>query len=91
MPSWELFAAQSQKYRDSVLPPSVPLRLAVEAGVSQGWERYVGDHGDIISVEKFGASAPGPVVMSHYGFSVENVCKRARALLKLKKTNRSSR
>ncbi len=82
MPSWELFAAQPQKYRDSVLPPSVPLRLAVEAGVSQGWERYIGDRGDIISVEKFGASAPGPVVMSHYGFSVENVCKRALALLK---------
>jgi transketolase len=81
MPSWELFAAQSQKYRDSVLPPSIPVRLAVEAGVSQGWDRYIGDAGDMISVEDFGASAPGPVVMQKYGFSVENVCKRALTLL----------
>ncbi len=77
MPSWELFDAQSQEYRDSVLPPSVHARLAVEAGVSQGWHRYVGDYGDVISVERFGASAPGPVVMREYGFTVENVCKRA--------------
>lgn len=82
MPSWELFAVQSQKYRDSVLPPQVTARLAVEAGVSQGWERYVGDKGETISVEDFGASAPGPLVMQKYGFSVENVCKRALALLK---------
>jgi transketolase len=81
MPSWELFEAQSQKYRDSVLPPSVTARLAVEAGVSQGWERYIGNSGDMISVEDFGASAPGPIVMQKYGFTVENVCKRALALL----------
>ena len=86
MPSWELFAAQSQKYRDSVLPPSITARFAVEAGVSQGWERYVGDKGDMISVEDFGASAPGPIVMQKYGFTVENVCKRALALLKKIKT-----
>ncbi|MDR3491390.1 MAG: transketolase [Gammaproteobacteria bacterium] len=82
MPSWELFEAQSQKYRDSVLPPSVKARLSIEAGVSQGWERYVGDNGDMISVEDFGASAPGPIVMQKYGFTVENVCKRALALIK---------
>lgn len=82
MPSWELFAKQSKKYQESVLPPTVSLRLAVEAGVSQGWERYIGDKGDMISVEKFGASAPGQVVLKKYGFSVENVCKRARALLR---------
>ena len=82
MPSWELFAAQSQKYRDTVLPPTVSLRLAVEAGVAQGWERYVGEHGEVISVEKFGASAPAATVMQHYGFTVENICKRALALLK---------
>lgn len=82
MPSWELFAAQSQKYRDSVLPPSITAKLVVEAGVSQGWERYVGERGDIISVEDFGASAPGEIVMKKYGFTVENVCKRALALLK---------
>ncbi|MBY0544767.1 MAG: hypothetical protein K2Q14_04375 [Gammaproteobacteria bacterium] len=81
MPSWELFETQSQTYRDSVLPPSVSLRLAVEAGVSQGWERYIGDRGDMISVERFGASAPGEISMQHYGFTVENVCKRALALL----------
>jgi transketolase len=84
MPSWELLGAQSQAYRDSVLPPSVPARLAVEAGVSQGWHRYVGDRGDVIGVDCFGASAPGPVVMREYGFSVENVCKRALALLERK-------
>ena len=82
MPSWELFAAQSQKYRGSVLPPSITTRLAVEAGVSQGWERYVGDDGDIISIEDFGASAPGDIVMQKYGFTVENVCKRVLELLK---------
>ena len=81
MPSWELFEAQSSEYRDSVLPPSVHARLAVEAGVTQGWHRYVGDRGDVIGVDRFGASAPGPVVMREYGFSVENVCQRALALL----------
>jgi len=85
MPSWELFAAQSQKYRDSVLPPAIKRRLAVETGVAQGWERYVGEQGDIISIEGFGASAPGEVNMKKYGFTVENVCKRALALLGVKK------
>jgi transketolase len=84
MPSWELFEAQSRDYRDSVLPPSVRVRLEVEAGVTQGWHRYVGDHGDVIGVDRFGASAPGPVVMREYGFTVEHVCKRALALLKKK-------
>jgi transketolase len=81
MPSWELFEAQSQEYRDSVLLPWVRTRLAVEAGVSQGWRRYVGDQGDVIGVDRFGASAPGPVVMNEYGFSVANVCRRALSLL----------
>lgn len=83
MPSWELFDAQPQEYRDNVFPPSKPAppRLAVEAGVSQGWHRYVGDGGDIISVDRFGASAAGEVVLREYGFTVENVCQRALALL----------
>ena len=81
MPSWELFEAQSQEYRDSVLPPSVHARLAVEAGVTQGWRRYIGDRGDVIGVDRFGASAPGPIVMREFGFSVDTVCKRALALL----------
>ncbi len=82
MPSWELFEAQTQAYRDSVLLPSVHARLAVEAGASQGWCRYAGDQGDVISVDRFGASAPGDVVMQEYGFNVENVRQRVLALLK---------
>jgi transketolase len=82
MPSWELFDAQLESYRDQVLLPSIPARLAVEAGASQGWHRYVGDRGDVLSVDRFGASAPGDVVMREYGFTVENVCKRTLALLR---------
>jgi transketolase len=82
MPSWELFDAQPQDYRDSVLLPSVRARLAVEAGVPQGWHRYVGDRGDVIGVDdRFGASAPGGTVMREYGFSVENLVQRTLALL----------
>jgi transketolase len=81
MASWELFETQSQAYRDSVLPPSVHARLAVEAGVTQGWHRYVGDRGGVMGMDRFGASAPGPIVMREFGFSVENVCKLALALL----------
>ena len=80
MPSWELFKKQSQKYRDTVLPPNIRIRLGVEAGVSQGWYRYIGDQGDMISVEKFGASAPGTTVMEKYGFTVDNVYQHAIAL-----------
>jgi transketolase len=82
MPSWELFDAQPREYRDLVLLPSVRARLAVEAGLPQGWHRYIGDGGDILGVERFGASAPGPVVMEKLGFTVENVVERAVALLK---------
>ncbi|MFZ0496870.1 MAG: transketolase [Methylocella sp.] len=82
MPSWELFDAQPQNYRDQVLLPSIHARLAVEAGASQGWHRYVGDRGDVLGVDRFGASAPGDVMMREYGFTVENVCKRTLALLR---------
>ena len=81
MPSWELFDAQSQAYRDAVLLPSVGARLAVEAGSPQGWHRYVGDRGDVLGVDRFGASAPGEVLLREYGFTVENVCRRALAVL----------
>jgi transketolase len=81
MPSWELFDQQSQTYRDEVLPPSVRKRLAIEAGVPQGWHHYVGPEGDIIGLTRFGASAPGSVVMEKLGFSVTNVVARAQALL----------
>ena len=80
-PSWELFESQSQDYRDSVLPPSVEKRLAVEAGVSQGWWKWIGDAGDIHAVEKFGKSAPSKVVFEAYGFTVDNILKKARRLL----------
>jgi transketolase len=82
MPSWELFDAQPQSYRDQVLLPSIHARLAVEAGASQGWHRYVGDRGDVLAVDRFGASAPGDIVLREYGFTVENVCKRTLALLR---------
>ena len=81
MPSWELFEAQPQAYRDKVLPPAVKGRLAVEAGVSQGWHRYVGSCGDVLAVDRFGASAPGEVMMREYGFTVDNVCRRAVSIL----------
>jgi transketolase len=81
MPSWELFEQQSQAYRDEVLPPSVRKRLAIEAGVPQGWRDYVGPEGDVIGLTRFGASAPGSVVMEKLGFAVANVVARAMALL----------
>ena len=80
-PSWELFENQSQEYRDSVLPPNIKTRLVVEAGVSQGWKKWVGDIGEIIAVDKFGKSAPSEVVFEAYGFTVENVLEKARELL----------
>jgi len=85
-PSWELFEAQTKRYRETVLPPRINLRLAVEAGVAQGWERWVGERGAVISLERYGASAPGEVAMRKLGFSVENVFKHARALLRTKKS-----
>ena len=81
MPSWELFEALPRAERDAVLPPSVGARLAVELGVSQGWERYIGARGDMISVQRFGASAPAEVLLREYGFTVDNVCARAKALV----------
>jgi len=80
MPCWELFEAQTADYRDEVLPPDVKARLSVEAGVRLGWERWVGDEGDSISIEHFGASAPGTTVLEKYGYTVDNVVARAAAL-----------
>ncbi len=81
MPSWELFDAQPQSYRDAILPPNVLARLAVELGVSQGWCRYVGARGDMLGVEHFGASAPAAVLLHNFGFTVDNICKQAKTLL----------
>ena len=80
MPCWELFEAESQDYRDEVLPPEVKARLSVEAGVELGWSSWVGDEGASISIERFGASAPGPTVLEHLGITADNVVARALAL-----------
>jgi len=80
MPCWELFAAQPSDYRDEVLPPDVKARLSVEAGVSLGWKEWVGDEGDSIAIEHFGASAPGTTVLEKFGYTVDNVVARALAL-----------
>ena len=80
-PSWGLFEAQPRAYRDEVLTPGMKKRLAVEAGVSQGWRRWVGDAGEMIAIDRYGASAPGGVVMDKLGFSVDNVVARAKAML----------
>jgi transketolase len=81
MPCWELFEKQPADYRDSVLPTAVKARLAIEAGATLGWKRWVGDGGDVVGLDRFGASAPGEIVMRELGFSVENVVAKARALL----------
>jgi len=81
MPSWELFDQQPEEYRATILPKSVPARLAVEAALPLGWHRYVGDNGDVVGIERFGASAPGNVVMEKLGFTVDHVVERATALL----------
>jgi transketolase len=81
MPSWELFDAQPASYRDTVLPPQVRARVSVEAASPFGWERYVGRDGAIIGVNRFGASAPGPVVMREYGFTPEHVVQAAKDVL----------
>jgi transketolase len=81
MPSWELFEAQSIEYRDSVFPPEVHGRVSIEAASPFGWARYVGPSGAIIGVSGFGASAPGPIVMAHYGFTVDHVVATAREVL----------
>lgn len=82
MPSTELFEQQSDSYKASVLPESVSARLAVEAGAGFGWDRYVGPHGSTLTIDGFGASAPGGVMMEQYGFTPENIAVKARAVLK---------
>lgn len=81
LPSWELFDLQDAAYRESVLPKAVKKRLAVEAGITMGWCRYVGDEGATIGIDHFGASAPGEVVLEKFGFTVDNIVTQAKALL----------
>jgi transketolase len=81
LPCWELFEEQSERYREEVLPPEVTKRLSIEAGVRMGWERFVGPQGASISLARFGASAPGDVVLQKLGFNLDNVLDQARALI----------
>ena len=80
-PSWELFEAQSGAYKESVLPKSVKARISIEAGVSQGWGKYLGEYGEAISIEKFGASAPYETIFKEYGFTVDAVVKKVKTVL----------
>jgi transketolase len=81
MPSWELFDAQDEAYRRQVLPPELPLRLAIEAGTTLGWERYVGERGRTLGIDGYGASAPAADLAAHYGFTVDRVVAEAKALV----------
>jgi transketolase len=81
MPSWALFEAQSEAYRHEVLPPEVAARVSIEAGVTQGWERYVGEDGVALGIDRFGASAPGERVMQEFGFTAADVAEAARDLV----------
>jgi transketolase len=80
-PSWELFAEQNASYRDSILPPGIEARLAIEAGVSQGWERWVGSSGRVISVNTYGASAPFKVLYEKYGLTTDNIVNQVKQML----------
>jgi transketolase len=80
-PSWEIFDKQSNEYKEKVFPKNIRKRLAVEAGSPIGWCKYVTDEGDVLGITKFGESAPGDEVMKEYGFTVENVVAKAKALL----------
>jgi transketolase len=84
LPCWNLFDAQPVEYREAVLPPKVPI-LAIEAGVSLGWRPYIGPGIAVIGVDRFGASAPGEMVMREYGFNIDNVTKRVLELVKQNK------
>jgi transketolase len=82
MPSWDRFEQQSQEYKDSVLPKNVKKRLGIEMGSSLGWHKYTGDEGDVLAIDQFGASAPGEKIMDEFGFNVNNVVARVKALLR---------
>jgi transketolase len=81
-PSWDLFATQPADYQESVLPKTIKKRLSVEAAISMGWQRWVGDEGITIALDQYASSAPGEVLLKHFGFTVENVLNHARQLLK---------
>ncbi len=84
MPCWELFKEQDEKYINEVLPPKVKARTAVEAGAALGWKEWIGDSGTVVSVERFGSSAPYQDNFKHYGFTVENVVEHVKKINKTK-------
>ena len=91
MPSWELFEGQPLSYREAVLPPAVRARVSVEAAASHGWRRWIGDHGRTVGLDRFGASAPGPIVMEMLGFTAERVAEEARVALETVADDRADR
>ena len=80
-PSWDLFEKQPDSYQAEVFPQDIKVRVAVEAGVSMGWRKWIGDQGDVVTVDKYGASAPASTIFSEYGFSVENIVTKVKNLL----------
>ena len=87
-PSWELFEKQDAAYRESVLPKKIQARIAVEAGASLGWERYVGSSGKIIAIDRFGASAPYKIIFEKLGFTIANILAQAKPLLPKKDSSK---
>jgi transketolase len=81
LPSWELFQKQPEEYRRQILPPAVPFRISIEAGATHGWHKYVGSSGEAMGIDRFGASAPGKVLLEKFGFTPENIVKKAKELL----------
>jgi transketolase len=82
LPSWELFERQDAAYREAVLPAAARRRVTVEAGVTFGWDRWAGDEGAIVGLDRFGASAPGPEVMTRFGFTAERLAEVGRAVVR---------
>ncbi|MGG5253681.1 transketolase [Neobacillus sp. SM06] len=84
VPSWDRFEAQSKEYKETILPKQIKKRLAIEMGSSLGWHKYVGDEGDVLAIDTFGASAPGEKIIEEYGFTVTNVVEKVKAMLSQK-------
>ena len=87
MPSWELFDEQDSAWKESVLPHGIRARVAIEAGATFGWERYTGDHGHVIGLDRFGASAPAGTIYRELGLHVDHIVQRAHESLSKQKTN----
>jgi transketolase len=81
MPSWELFDRQPEEYRHRVLPPEIGVRIAIEAGATQGWHRYLGSRGEVIGIDRFGASAPYKILYEQFGLTPDHVVEKAMQML----------